>query len=87
VLDAFANFAMPADMIEGDGYPEVTPAMKADILGGNYARVHGLDLPAIAAAIGDDEVSRRRRDGLAPPWSRLTVPVSPDPLALEAQAT
>ena len=87
VLDAFANFAMPPDMIEGDGYPEVTPAIKADILGRNYARIHGLDLPAIAASIGDDEVSRRRRDGLAPPWSRLAVPASPDPLALEVPAT
>ena len=87
ILEAFAGFAMPPDMIEGDGYPAVTPAIKADILGRNYARVHGLDLAAIAASVADDAGSRRRRDGLAPPWSRLAVPASPDPLALEARAT
>ncbi|MBV9220478.1 MAG: amidohydrolase family protein, partial [Methylobacteriaceae bacterium] len=85
VLEAFARLQMPADMIEGDGYPALTPDMKADILARNYARLHGLDLDAIAAAVAEDEVSRRRREGLAEPWSRLQVPPSPDPLAVEAR--
>ena len=87
ILEAFARFEMPADLVEGDGYPPLTAALKADILGRNYARVHGLDLAAIGAAIADDEVARRRRQGLAAPWSRLPLPASPDPLALEVQAT
>ncbi|MBV8564133.1 MAG: amidohydrolase [Methylobacteriaceae bacterium] len=85
VLEAFARLQMPADMIEGDGYPALTPDMKADILARNYARLHGLDLDAIAAAVAEDEVSRRRREGLAEPWSRLQVPPNPDPLAVEAR--
>ena len=36
-LEAFARLEMPVDMIEGDGYPPLTDAIKADILGLNYA--------------------------------------------------
>ena len=37
---------MPADMIDGDGYPPLTDEVKADILGLNYARLHGIDVDA-----------------------------------------
>lgn len=86
VLEAFAQLRMPDDMVEGDGYPPLTEAIMADILGLNYARMHGLDVAAIRAAIGDDDLTRRRRQGIAPPWSRLGTPATPDPLALEAAA-
>jgi len=83
VLEAFARLQMPPDMIEGDGYPALTDAVKADILGRNYARLHGLDLDAIAAKIADDDLSRQRAQGLAAPWSRLPLPAQADPLGAE----
>ncbi len=84
VLEAFARLEMPQDMIDGDGYPPLTDGVKADILGLNFARLHGIDVRAVQAAIADDDLSRKRRDGLAEPWSRLPVPATPDALALEA---
>lgn len=86
VLEAFARLEMPTDMVEGDGYLPLTADIKADILGRNYARLHGIDLAAMQAGIADDELSRRRGQGLAEPWSRLPMPTRPDPLAAEAAA-
>jgi hypothetical protein len=54
-LDAFRAFQIPAEMRERFGYPELTPEIKARILGGNAARVYGIDLAqARATAEGDD---------------------------------
>jgi uncharacterized protein len=82
-LEAFARLEMPPDMIEGDGYPELTAEIKADILGLNYARLHRIDVAKIASAAAGDDLGRKRRQGLAAPWSRLETPRAPDPLALE----
>jgi predicted TIM-barrel fold metal-dependent hydrolase len=84
-LEAFARLEMPQDMVEGDGYPPLTDGIKADILGRNYAALHGIDLGKAAAAIADDELSRLRRQGIAAPWSRLKTPAVPDELAAEAR--
>ena len=43
ILEAFARFEMPDDLIEGWGFPEVTEQTKRKILGGNIARLHGFD--------------------------------------------
>lgn len=87
VLEAFAKMEMPADLMEGYGYPALTPEIKADLLGLNYARLHGLDIDAIKTATADDAVSRQRAGGLAPPWSKLPVPAQPDRIAIEAMAS
>jgi uncharacterized protein len=84
VIEAFMRLEMPDEMIEGDGYPPLTDEIKADILGLNYARLHGIDVGAARTAIADDDLSRRRRAGIAEPWSRLATPDTADPLALEA---
>jgi predicted TIM-barrel fold metal-dependent hydrolase len=86
VLEAFARLEMPQDMMEGDGYPPLTEEVKADILGLNYAALHGIDIGRIQRAIADDELTRIRRQGLARPWSRLPTPAKPDPLALEVRS-
>jgi len=82
VIEAFARLEMPDEMIQGDGYPPLTEAAKADILGLNFARLHGIDVGRVKDAISDDALTRQRRDRIAPPWSRLATPASPDPLAL-----
>lgn len=43
-IDAFRAFRIPRSYQEEFGYPELTPERKAKILGGNAARVYGLDL-------------------------------------------
>jgi hypothetical protein len=77
---------MPQDMIDQFGFPPLTPEIKADVLGRNYARVHGIDLAAARKTLATDAVSRRRADRLDPPWSKLEDPAVVDPLALEVEA-
>lgn len=71
LLEAFEEFRMPADLVESFGYPELTEEAKADILGLNFARVHGLDVDALAESVRSDELERRKADGLVEPWSAL----------------
>ena len=72
LLEAFEAFQIPPDMVESYGYPELTTEMKADILGRNFARVHGLDLDALAAQVREDDIDRRKREeGMKEPWSAL----------------
>jgi len=49
-IDAFRAFQIPAELRDRYGYPELTPALKAKILGGNAARVYGIDLAAARTA-------------------------------------
>jgi len=86
ILEAFAALEMPEDMIDGDGYMPLTDEIKADILGNNFARLHGIDIEAVKAQSRDDAIARRRREtGRAEPWSLLKTPASPDPLVAEVR--
>jgi hypothetical protein len=63
---------MPADLMEGYGYHEVTEEQKRNILAGNFSRKHGLDLNGMVKAIPDDDYKRRQQSGdLAAPWSGI----------------
>jgi predicted TIM-barrel fold metal-dependent hydrolase len=58
-LEAFRTFQFPEDLLENAGLfaalPQLSDADKRGILGGNYARLHGIDLePAQAAIVGDE---------------------------------
>lgn len=48
-IEAFRAFEITAEAQERFGYPALTPEVKRLILGGNAARIHGLDLDAVAA--------------------------------------
>ncbi|HEX5691749.1 MAG TPA: amidohydrolase family protein, partial [Roseiflexaceae bacterium] len=43
-LEAFWNFQLPQDLVEGYGYPQLTETAKRKILGENLARLHGMDI-------------------------------------------
>jgi predicted TIM-barrel fold metal-dependent hydrolase len=43
-LDAFWNFELPQDLVEGYGYPQLTEQAKRKILGENLLRLHGMDV-------------------------------------------
>lgn len=70
-LRAFADIQMPEELIEGYGYPELTPEIKQKILGGNTARLHGLDMADVVARTSDDVFAKARgeRPANARPWS------------------
>ncbi|MGF1663422.1 MAG: amidohydrolase family protein [Kineosporiaceae bacterium] len=51
------------------GFPPLTQEIKAKILGGNYARAMGWDLPALAARLASDPFGTG--DPVRPPWSWL----------------
>ena len=42
-IEAFRRFRIPDELIDGYGYPQLTDEIKAKILGGNAARIWGLE--------------------------------------------
>ena len=46
-LDAFWNFEIPQDLVDGYGYPPLTGQAKRKILGENLARLHGMDVDTL----------------------------------------
>ena len=53
-LDAFWNFELPQDLVEGYGYPQLTEQAKRKILGENLLRLHGMDVEAARTKLGRD---------------------------------
>jgi uncharacterized protein len=45
-LEELWNFELPRDIVEERGYPQLTDQAKRKILGGNLARLHGIEVPA-----------------------------------------
>jgi predicted TIM-barrel fold metal-dependent hydrolase len=50
-LDAYWNFQLPQDLVEGYGYPQLTEQAKRKILGENLLRLHGMDVEATRARL------------------------------------
>jgi uncharacterized protein len=50
-LEAFWNFQLPQDLVEGYGYPQLTEQAKRKILGENLLRLHGMDVEAARAKL------------------------------------
>lgn len=69
-LKAFWTFEMPP------GLPQLSLAQKRAILGENYARLLGWDLPAIKRRLAGDAFGLHR-GRLAPPWSAMRQPAAP----------
>jgi hypothetical protein len=67
ILQALVDLEMPEDLRAGSGMPELTPEIKQAILGGNMARLHDLDVPALSARLAADEWTQRRRARVAEP--------------------
>ncbi len=67
LIEAFWSFQLPEALIEGYGLPPLTTELKQAILGGNLARILGLDLEAIGRA--GPGAPDANSDELAEPWS------------------
>lgn len=70
-LERFLEFEMPQDLVEGYGYPQLTPEIKRMILSENLAGLMDIDLDSRLDAVEDDEYSKQRQDGLAEPWETV----------------
>ncbi len=56
-IDAFRAFQIPPQLCEEYGYPQLTPEIKAKILGTNAARVYGIDLAGVAESVRHDDLA------------------------------
>jgi uncharacterized protein len=50
-LEAFWNFELPQDLVEGYGYPQLTEQAKRKILGENLLRLHGMDVGEVRSRL------------------------------------
>jgi uncharacterized protein len=50
-LDAFWDFQLPQDLVEGYGYPQLTEQAKRKILGENLLRLHGMEVEETRARL------------------------------------
>jgi hypothetical protein len=57
-------FELPEDLKQEYGV-DLTPEIKQQIVGGNIARLYGVDVPAKLETLKDDEFSQRRSEYLA----------------------
>lgn len=57
-IQAFRSFQISLEFIEKYGYPPLTEEAKANILGLNAARIHGMDLSMLKKARATDPVAR-----------------------------
>jgi hypothetical protein len=56
-------FELPEDLKQEYGV-DLTPEIKQKIIGGNIARLYGIDVEAKLDALKDDELARRRAEYL-----------------------
>jgi predicted TIM-barrel fold metal-dependent hydrolase len=72
VLEAFLDFEMPQDLIDGYGFPPLTEQAKRKMLGENYCRLHGLDVEEMKAQVANDDWAEQRRAARSlEPWSSV----------------
>jgi hypothetical protein len=70
-LHRFWDFQLPAELAAKHGLPPLTREDKALMVGGNWARMAGVDLDAVVAAQAGDEfaVARAEHGGLREPFT------------------
>jgi len=70
-LDHFRSFQWPAEVADKWSLPPLTDADREAVLGGNYARMTGLDLESRRASLAADEFGQEKaaRGGLLPPYT------------------
>lgn len=73
-IQAFRSFQIAPELIEAQGYPELTPGLKAKIFGLNGARVYQVEVPEQRQKTEVDPIGRRKaayRDRADPTFATL----------------
>jgi hypothetical protein len=75
-VEAMLDFTFPEDLLEDAGlyHPieQITTEHKRDIMGGNFARCHGLDIETLKLGIANDEFARAPDQELPAPYATLS---------------
>ena len=66
IIEAISAISMTDDLVQ-EGLPELTDQVKANLFGGNMARLHGLDPDAVLARCAADEFTALRQEYLLDP--------------------
>jgi hypothetical protein len=69
------DFSLSPEVLEKFGLPEITEQVRRQILGENYARMHGIDLAERLTRIKGDEFDLRRAANAEPPAPYSTTAV------------
>lgn len=81
-LEAFAAFEFPEDLLDSAGLfkplRQITRNDKQNMLAGNFARLHGLDLEAYKKGVENDEFSAGRANAFPKPYSTLSFIDQPE---------
>ncbi|HBZ18832.1 MAG TPA: hypothetical protein DEO41_05480, partial [Betaproteobacteria bacterium] len=57
-IEAFRNFQIPDELVEGHGYPKITPEIRRKVLGENAARIWNIDKQKAMTAKADIVASK-----------------------------
>lgn len=80
ILEAFRRFEFSPATMHATGISQITSADKAAILGGNFARILGIDIESAKRRIAQDEFSQERAEtGIQPPYSNWKRHLSGEP--------
>ena len=61
-IQAFRAFEISEQLQEQHGYPALTPDLKAKVLGGNAARLYGVDPATVTCTFSRDEIEQVRQE-------------------------
>jgi hypothetical protein len=85
ILEKLRHFKFQGATLERWGIPQITQEDMAKILGGNYARILGIDIEAAKKRIASDEFSKERaRTGIQPMYSNWRKHLQESGLAVPA---
>lgn len=73
LLSVFAAYQFPPELMDEFGLEPLSERDRANILGGNAMRLHGLDRDEVLAQTSDDAFARLRKSDAAP-WTGLRSP-------------
>lgn len=71
LIEAFRRYQFPRELIEEFGLRALDQQDRANILGLNALRLHGLSADSVLAATAGDAFARQRAAGVPPPWHVL----------------
>lgn len=83
-IQAFRAFEISEELQETHGYPALSDEVKAKILGGNAARLHGIDLDSMPCEFTREELQAMRET--VPISHRTPGPTEPEEIAMHLAA-